>query len=1170
MSIMTSYTGLRDVPDWVDDLQGNVDVMHFKNVSSITSNAIFYGNLSTISSSSLADGANLVHTGWNVSSLANDAEYVSNALLSTSLLDVVYGDELTSALSNVVYQSNLNSALANVVFQSNLNSALSNIVYLSNLDSALANVVYQSNLNSALSNVVYLSNLDSALANVVYQSNLNSALANVVYQSNLNSALSNIVYQSNLDSALTNVVYQSNLASVLANVVYYSNLSNISVFTLANTNNLVQQGSNVSFNSITATTGNIGTLVSMDGNIRVVVTETLVSNTIVASDLNASNLTSVFGDVFDLQSNVIQTDQLYVTGDTIHLGNSTIKVTESGGMDAWSIGNMVVDGLGIAWDLGEGSLQLFNSLGELTSPLDPGLVEDLAANVAEEISSSNTATRIDYVNGLRRAPVGETGIGQHTALYNTLHMQSSIVYDSTNISLDTNDNCTLAATSYDKVVLDIVNQKGYLNTLYAGSVQSSNIFSNAGLLVMGSDLQVKGNLVANNAVVGNLKANGAVSAATMSVAGNITGAVLNVGAIQANLDCIFAKDVRVGNITGNIGLFSNTLTSHGDFRCNAKGVVVNNFSVFGNHYANSLSVAYDTQMTGNLSANIGAFNNSLSVHGDFRCNSRAVVVNNFSVFGNHYANSLSVAYDTQMSGNLSVARELVVPNGNVHIPNGFILVDRIECNEGELLINANIKIIGDHYLIIDPADLTVEGSANIWYELRANSISVSNTSYLSNVIVSKDITVASKIISSAGAASPPSLGVLGGTGDRIILYAGGATYYPYSIGIDGGTLWFNTPAGSVQKMGVGGTTVLTVASSLVSITTPLSLTNASSFTGKTSELNNDAGFLTSSSNLNASKISSGTINNSYLPSTISVSSFQSGSFPAPTSQGNFIGWNRSGSSGTATFANQLGGGIGGWEWVAYNNSNVLTGVVMSLSQAGVLTANSINLPFSTGFTGKTSQLNNDAGFLTAVGTGYVGNNTGYNLSCGTINSGVVSPSSLNLTFASAFTGKTSQLNNDAGFLTSVSSSSIAGINSTGSVGINQSSPSYTLDVNGTGKFSGLLNCYGGIYFQGGKVYCADVPAVAVRSTDGYGVYADGCFGIEFSQPSAGVYAPTFITRNSDGQFIWKKVASASDNGTTLMTLNNCWIFGIKYNDPRNPLDIRWNNHPAWRFNMPLK
>jgi hypothetical protein len=42
----------------------------------------------------------------------------------------------------------------------------------------------------------------------------------------------------------------------------------------------------------------------------------------------------------------------------------------------------------------------------------------------------------------------------------------------------------------------------------------------------------------------------------------------------------------------------------------------------------------------------------------------------------------------------------------------------------------------------------------------------------------------------------------------------------------------------------------------------------------------------------------------------------------PDKQGAHMGWNRSGTSGRSTFANQQGLGYGGWEWVNYNNNNV--------------------------------------------------------------------------------------------------------------------------------------------------------------------------------------------------------------------------------------------------------
>ena len=78
---------------------------------------------------------------------------------------------------------------------------------------------------------------------------------------------------------------------------------------------------------------------------------------------------------------------------------------------------------------------------------------------------------------------------------------------------------------------------------------------------------------------------------------------------------------------------------------------------------------------------------------------------------------------------------------------------------------------------------------------------------------------------------------------------------------------------------------------------------------------------------------------------------QSNSFSSVSGQGAYFSWNRGGGTGTTSFGNQLGtGATGGWEWVAYNTSNVLTGVSMTLSQAGALSL-ALPLASSSGGTG---------------------------------------------------------------------------------------------------------------------------------------------------------------------------------------------------------------------------
>ena len=52
---------------------------------------------------------------------------------------------------------------------------------------------------------------------------------------------------------------------------------------------------------------------------------------------------------------------------------------------------------------------------------------------------------------------------------------------------------------------------------------------------------------------------------------------------------------------------------------------------------------------------------------------------------------------------------------------------------------------------------------------------------------------------SGGTANSPQYGTLGGTGDRIILWPGSVSDYPYSFGINHGTIWYNTGGDNTSK-----------------------------------------------------------------------------------------------------------------------------------------------------------------------------------------------------------------------------------------------------------------------------------------------------------------------------------------------------------------------------------
>ena len=56
-----------------------------------------------------------------------------------------------------------------------------------------------------------------------------------------------------------------------------------------------------------------------------------------------------------------------------------------------------------------------------------------------------------------------------------------------------------------------------------------------------------------------------------------------------------------------------------------------------------------------------------------------------------------------------------------------------------------------------------------------------------------------KTMSHNGSTAAPTNGSYGGSGDRFILWPGSTSNPPYSLGIDGGTLWYSVPQYAVHK-----------------------------------------------------------------------------------------------------------------------------------------------------------------------------------------------------------------------------------------------------------------------------------------------------------------------------------------------------------------------------------
>lgn len=129
------------------------------------------------------------------------------------------------------------------------------------------------------------------------------------------------------------------------------------------------------------------------------------------------------------------------------------------------------------------------------------------------------------------------------------------------------------------------------------------------------------------------------------------------------------------------------------------------------------------------------------------------------------------------------------------------------------------------------------------------------------------------------------------------------------------------------------------------------------------------------------------------------------------------------------------------------------------------------------------------------------------------------------------------------------------IASSGALGIGYTNPQYVLDVNGTGHFASSLT------LDQGVVSTAFNSALS-RPSGGLYILGDRSYGMELqsnpanSLPSGN--ATTFLTRASDGWFVFKKVTagfSNTDAGTNLMVINNVGSVGIGTGSPQYQLDV---------------
>ena len=959
----------------------------------------------------------------------------------------LYIGNVSSTLSSQISiaQSNISSLGASV---SNINLAIGNItststLQYSNIYNALNSVSSQvstlsSNTASQFNNVyITLGNLQNQISNIHLSSNV--SLANVLFYSNLNtidvrqlSNTSNIIYSGSNISALTN-----NSGYITANSS--PTFNNITIYGVANTqilNATTDIASPMIYstdidvqNSIVIGTfpncivlsvvagrdGKVNALqIAQDalGGVSMLMDGLGIASGVLGSlkgltdgtgapaedleeqleeDTNSGNVTLAveWASIKNapigytgttVKKCAIQSD-LY-TGGSLYYDSSIVDITENGygsvQFNSTSSGLKMIDGqsqtayftdVKASGNVKTDDIRPYtsgtplyiyadiNAQGNISSQLYITATKDISTSanissnylVATNNITSNTINTTGFVGSRVKffqdvEFVGNVRCDTNEAVYGALTANSVYVnYDTTvGGNIQCNNLFFGGNVYYNSSIVQFSQWSGNTkqisyggNVLVSGNIIASNYFINSSniqqyiLNTVGNNywvgntnsISTTANASVNNLAVNNLKASGN---GTIYCYSNIV--LISSSLIIDPADLIVELDAVVwGNLT--------VLT---DVVCN--NYIVGNTSL----YNYIIQTVGNTQISVSNITNI--YSNTINTNVIYSSNisSNSLSVNNITIAGN----TLNT-YIQNITGNtaLLVSNVYLQSNyvNNVYIQNNFV---------GNNFNYASNAYIQNQYVS--------KTQGNAWYLSGSGYIS-NNSSYniscgaVSGTTGTFSSTISGNLCSLAsnGGAGIPATGVLGGAGDRLVLYPGGSGVYPYSLGISGGTLWYSSP-GLQTWYCAGGTSVMTMSSTGISVSGSVSCGNLSA----------------------ASPIT-------------------------PSGQGSYVSWNRSGATvgnGQNSYLNQLGLGTGGFEWVCYNNSNALSSVPMYLYPNGnlvvdKLTANTCSLPYATGFNGKLSTCNNDAGFLT-------------------------------------------------------SASSTPGINSVGNVAINASSPGITLDVNG--------------------------------------------------------------------------------------------------------------------------
>jgi filamentous hemagglutinin len=569
-----------------------------------------------------------------------------------------------------LYNTTQSTGVNEVVVQLGLtqNRTTGNII----ITGAFPNITVQTS-NSLLVGIGAATGNSATISSYTQKINLN--LANTITTQNAvfttNTTTSNLQVGNFVTSSLApnaNITYDLGGVSNRWRAIY-----------LNGTNGIALGSQNITANSTFITVSNLnvsGTIfasnISIGSNITVSnanVTSTLVTNDLLVTGSITGNLIPNADSTINLGSPTRKFKDLFLSGNTLTLGTSTISTTPGGGI---SIPSGVVTS-----NISAGNVSATYVGGTLTSSSQPaitsvGVLSNLS--VAGDIASGN----LTVVGNLQTANITTTGTIVATNIQaNIVPVPGQPVVlaapgNSTQIMFNDNGNsAAVPGLTFDKTsnLLSIQGNVSGGNLTTSGGISATGSANIGGNLISGGAMSATGNVTGGNLITlgilsasagitsgGNISTTGflsvfgnasvgnitttTVSGQTVTVSGNVSGANLIATGIM-RVD----GNANVGNLT-TTGIVSAATLAAANANVTGNSIVGGNHDVTGNISGGNLTTGGDLNVSGNanvanlIAATLSATGNmsagNLSTGGSLAAGS-ASVTGNSSVGGTHTA-----------------------------------------------------------------------------------------------------------------------------------------------------------------------------------------------------------------------------------------------------------------------------------------------------------------------------------------------------------------------------------------------------------------------------------------------------------------------------------------------------------------------------------------------------